>query len=441
MLSRTAIISFFRLTLLSGVLLAINVLAAEVPALVGQAQQLLASDNADGAYTLLLDNESEHAGNIEFDYWLGVTANRSGHHTRALFALDRVLIQQPNHAAARLERATAYTQLRQNEAAELDLAYLEQLSPPAAARQHISTLRNQLGFVDTASRRENRLGYVTVEGGYDDNPGSWPSDLGPFGTINEANSAFAALSAGYRQRVDMAANQSLQFSVNGLLRRYEQDEAEQFDQDFLTGALQWSRLLDGRRSISAGVDGGTLQLDGDAFYHFYGVNGELRQQLDDRTRISAQLGFRDLQFDNDAFDYRLSRIGSSVQRQLSSRWSLNGDLYLEYEAARRNRVGGDAARVGVVFGSSWRYSRQHRFDGSLTYERSEYRSTVGVNEALNLVADDRDDDRLLLALSWRWDMGQSWQLNSRAQYRDQSSTLDLYDFDQVVVSTALTRFF
>ena len=440
MLSRIAVIRLLRIALLalSAVVAAAQ---AQVPALVKQAQQLLAADKAAAAYTLLAENESRYAGDIEYDYWLGVSANRSGHHTRALFALDRVLIQQPGHAAARIERATAYTQLQQNEAAALDLDYLERLSPPAAARQHISTLRNQLGFVDTAQRREQRLGYLTVEGGYDDNPGSWPNDLGPFGTIDEANSAYAALSAGYRQRLDLAANQSLQFSVNGLLRRYDQDDAEQFDQDFLSGAVQWSRLLGGRRSISAGVDGGTLQLDGDAFYHFYGLNGELRQQLNGRTRLGVQLGFRDLQFDNEAFDYRLSRVGASLERSLSARWSLNGDLYLEYEAARRDRVAGDAVRLGAVLGASWRLTPRHRLDGSLTYERSEYATTVAVGEALNAVAGQREDDRLLLALGWRWDIGQSWQLNSRAQYRDQSSTLDLYDFDQTVVSTALTRFF
>ena len=71
------------------------------------AQSALQQGDAERAYTLLAEQEANYAGNVDYDYWFGLSAVRAGKPARATFALERVLSEQPNHAGARLELATA----------------------------------------------------------------------------------------------------------------------------------------------------------------------------------------------------------------------------------------------------------------------------------------------------------------------------------------------
>src|SRR5690554_2879544 len=185
--------------------------AADLAPLLAAAKTELAAGNAEAAFSALQAEEAEHAGNIEFDYWLGLAANRVGKFGRAMFALERVLAQQPNHAAARLELATAYARLNLGEAARRELDILDGQNPPPAAAEQIAALRQQLGLGDQARRLGKRIAFVTLEAGYDDNVGSYPKDfgLGPLlGAGPDAiESPYGSLAAGVRQRVDMQSNQ------------------------------------------------------------------------------------------------------------------------------------------------------------------------------------------------------------------------------------------
>ncbi len=61
-----------------------------------------------GAFALLDPLEIARAGESAFDYLLGIAALDSGHVTRAIFALERVLAVQPQNNLARAEIARAY---------------------------------------------------------------------------------------------------------------------------------------------------------------------------------------------------------------------------------------------------------------------------------------------------------------------------------------------
>jgi len=81
-------------------LLAVMSGAALSDELTEAAKRLLSERRAKEAYELLLPQERARAGDLEFDYLLGIAANDAGEHERAVFALERVLAQQPaNHLA------------------------------------------------------------------------------------------------------------------------------------------------------------------------------------------------------------------------------------------------------------------------------------------------------------------------------------------------------
>src|SRR2546425_555431 len=76
-----------------------------------RARLLLQEKNPQAAYRLLEPLESQRAGDPEYDYLLGIAALDSGERERAVFALERVLAVNPNHAQARAEIARAYFEM------------------------------------------------------------------------------------------------------------------------------------------------------------------------------------------------------------------------------------------------------------------------------------------------------------------------------------------
>jgi hypothetical protein len=439
---------FLRLLVSSAIAAAFSVQAAlaDPTTLISAAKTELAAGNADAAFSALQAEEARYAGNIEFDYWLGLAANRAGKSGRAMFALERVLAQKPEHAAARLELATTYARLNLGEAARRELDILDGQNPPPAARQQIAQLRHQLGLGDQARRLDKRIAFVTLEGGYDDNVGSYPKDFGLPGLPgpDAIESPYGSLSAGVRQRVDLQSNQRLTLSLNGMVKRNTDDgsdplgndDATQFDQDFVGGRAEWSRDLDGQREIAVGADLGYLQLDGEHYYSYLGADAEWREQATAETRVLLTFGLRDMQFENDSYDNLMSRLRGGVRHRLNNAWMLNGDIAVEYEAQKNQRPGGDAVRAILSGSASWLFLPNQRLTGDLSYARTEYSTEYGAP-----FNDTRTDDRIVVGVQWDKTIRRLWQVKARAQYRDQDSTLPTYTFDQTSGSVSLTRYF
>ena len=61
---------------------------------------MLKADKTKDGYTLLAPYEDEMAGNVDYDYLLGIAALDSGQPDKASLALERVLAVNPNAAGA-----------------------------------------------------------------------------------------------------------------------------------------------------------------------------------------------------------------------------------------------------------------------------------------------------------------------------------------------------
>ncbi|PKM22367.1 MAG: hypothetical protein CVV10_04690 [Gammaproteobacteria bacterium HGW-Gammaproteobacteria-14] len=414
---------------------------ASPSAVITEARQYLADGDAAQAFATLESRESEFAGDVEFDYWLGLTANRAGKSGRALFSLERVLAQRPQHAAARLELAIVYARLNQGDAARRELNTLEGQNPPPAALAQINELRHQLGLGDQARRLGKRVAYVSLETGHDDNVGNWPKDFGfpGFETPNPVDSAYGSLAAGVRQSIDIQADQKLLLSLNGMVRKNNQDNAEQFDQDFLTARAEWVKDMDGRREFAIAGDAGMLRLDGESYHDFFGLEAEWREQRNERTRVLFTLGLRDMNFELDTYDVLLSRLRGGARYQLNQQWRFDGDFTLEYEAQSNDRPGGDSIRAGVRGAANWQYRPTERASIDASFTRTDY--TRNYPAGLPFNGENRNDDRWGVGVQWDKTFQRLWQVRARVQYRDQNSSLTTYTFDQTSGSVSLTRYF
>lgn len=441
-MSRLLSILFF----VSGIILSTQAFAAQAPEeLLGQARQHLENNEAQEAFELLSQQTGEYAGDVQFDYWLGLAAVRAGEYGRASFALERVIAQQPNHAGARLELATAYVALGQEEEAARQLDMLRTLDPPPAAADRIEQLSEAVARRTEREARQDQLFYVSLEGGHDDNVGTWPDttlDVLPGNaSITPVDSAFYGARLGGSKNFAVSSDQKV--GVTGQLygRRHDKEDAEQFDQNFGLLRLRWIKDIDGRQEVEAGAEAATLRLDGEDFYDLAGAYATWRNRTSETTTYDVSLRGRDISFEVDSNDYLYWTLGSSVQYQVAPRWRLDLGIAAELEDANKDRAGGDA-RIGTLnAGSRYALAARHVLTADLEYSYVEYQETYAAFAALNPEPEDRSDNRVEASLGWEWFFADDWQTRLEARYREQDSNMDLFSYDRTQGTLSLTRYF
>lgn len=415
--------------------------------LIQRAQERLQTGNAEQAYALLADEEAEYAGNTEFDYWLGLAAVRAGKHGHATFALERVIAVNPNHAGARLELAAAYVALDQEEQAAHQLDRLRELDPPPKAAERIKQLSEAVGRRSKRESRQDRLFYVSLESGHDNNVGTYPDDFsilpGLLPPIETIDSAFFGARLGGTRNFRVSPDQ--QVGVTGQLYTRDhtlvtagQEDAEAFDQDFGLLRLRWMKDIDGRQEIESGVEGSQFRLNDEKYYNLLGLYGIWRYRSSDRLTYDLDLRVRDIAFETEVNDYTYWSLKPGVQYQLSPRWRLDLNLAAELEAANEDRLGGDARILGLHAKTRYALSSRHILGLRARYDRAQYQEAVVIN---NPQPEDRDDDRFDVTLGWEWFPNQDWRTRIEGRYRDQNSSLDLYSYERTLGKLSVTRFF
>ena len=89
-------------------LLALQSPGVRADALTDQAKGLLDAGKSAQSFALLDAQESTRAGEVMFDFLLGLAAIDVGQNTRAVFALERVLAMDSNNVRARAEIARPF---------------------------------------------------------------------------------------------------------------------------------------------------------------------------------------------------------------------------------------------------------------------------------------------------------------------------------------------
>lgn len=93
----------------------------------------------------LLEQQEARAGDLDYDYLLGVAALEAGELLLALDALERVVLHRPQYAGAWLDLAIVHARLQDAASAQAILAHVEQtFDPPPALRAQIAQARRLL---------------------------------------------------------------------------------------------------------------------------------------------------------------------------------------------------------------------------------------------------------------------------------------------------------
>lgn len=149
-----------------------------IAAPVDDAKKLLLQGKAAQGMEILENHLAANAGDIEFNYLLGIASLDAGKPGEALFAFERVLALDPNHPQARAELAKALIALVEYEAARIELLQVKAKNPPPEVAANVDKM---LALIDrlVAESQQKRTtiwsGYVEGELGYDTNINTAPN--------------------------------------------------------------------------------------------------------------------------------------------------------------------------------------------------------------------------------------------------------------------------
>lgn len=425
----------------------LSVIEAEIR----EAQRELSEQQPQSAYERLMSLEQEAAGDVGFDYWLGVAAVRAGDLEQAITALERVVMVQPLHAGARLELAGVFIlQSRWLEAAS-QLDAIEQLNPPESARLAIAQYRSLIERAEQG-RTGTSLTLLALDLGHDSNYLNYPDSFDLF--ANTALQGFAILSkqatSFYQTRAlhfrsfdGLREGQTAEWSIAAQSRNNEATDARIFNTLSLQSSLTLVSPVTERTEWRLTATGSQLWLDNTAYRTGVSAAAEIRHSLSERTNISIRIRGRESRF-KDPGNNHLAWLGEAVMNyRFSSAARLRITVNQEWEnlGSRALRQGGDSKRSTLDVNLNWGADgAQHQFSTGAIYQQLDY-ARAGFAIFNSGVSEKRSDTSSTVHIEWTFQPTSRWRVSTRAQLRNQSSNINFFAMDQTIIQTSINYIF
>lgn len=369
-----------------------------------RAQTLLSAGKGQEAYRLLEPLEADRAGEIAYDVLLGQTALASGEATRAVFALERVLAQSPEHVLARAEIARAYMALGETKTALREFETVKQLGVPADVSMTVDR------YIAEARRMEDSAGTKLsgfVEGtfGYDTNINAGPSRY-PFAapplteTVTGRSDWFGALGGGINLRKGLGNDYALLAGVSANQRYNFGSETQMYDMLSGDANIGVTKTVD-QDVFTLMAQASHVTIESDRYRTSKGLTGQWLRNLDARNQIGAFVQYNDLHYrtqdirDADrwvggvsyAHLWRTGILGFASAYAVSERPQNGAYEYFGFSGAGV-RAGGrmNLDRDTVLFGgASWEYRGYSAVDPlvNVTRRDNQYNMLLGVTRFLS----------------------------------------------------------
>jgi hypothetical protein len=410
------------------------------------AEAFLQQGRADDAWHMLLPLQAQYAGQPDYDLALAVAATDSGRPNLATFALERLVVMQPNNLAARLELVRAYLALHDHERAERELRFILDADPPAEVRALAAQYRARLSGARAAAAA-GWTGYAEAGFGYDTNAnvstaqGSvFVPSLGTQLILDRAfvrdPDAFTELAAGAEYAYPLSGTLAVLAGAGLRLRSYR--ELDAFDSraaDVRIGLNQRLGLHDGIEYTLRHED---YELDHAGYRRMQTAAAEWRRSFGDRARVSIG-----------AQGYRIRYRQEDAQASDSNLLALSAGAAWTLDRARRSvglvgaTAGSDAAVAGRADGDRRIYGAgaglQHAFAprvagyANVAFLASRYRTPnpdFGVR---------RRDRQLDLSLGASWELAPGWFLRPQLTRTRNGSNIAVHEYRRTEASLSLRR--
>ena len=412
------------------------------------AEALMKAGKPDRAYKLLEPFEFDRAGEVRFDYLIGIAALDSGKPDKATLAFERVLAEDPNYAGARLDMARAYYQLGDMERAKAEFEIVLDQNPSDVARATIQK------YLDDIAERQNvrktRIsGYAEATAGRDtnvNNASEVPNNI----VTPTLSPASAELSDNY---LGVAAGGEITHDLNANFRLYAGADINKRNNYRQTGFNLFSTeeragLIYGTRTdrYRIGMSAGQNSQGGARYYNSSGVNAEWRHALS-ATRQSNVFGqyvqyrYADPVLQLNDINQLVAGVGTL---HMLGKSALFGSLYLGTE--------NDVGPVTALHTSGGRTDGAKRFAGIRAGGQSDVGDSVklffrageqlGYFSNINPLISGHRTDRLGdLTVGVNWYLDDLWVVRPQVARYINTSNIAVYSYDRNDYSLTVRRNF
>lgn len=405
-------------------------------------RRLYESGKPAEAYNEALKLLDEEEGNAAFDLWYALSAIETGKIDRAVFALERVLMQFPQHLRARLELGRAYFIMGDFDAAKRSFQQVLAQRPPASVASRIEQFLQQIEQREK-SRQTQLAAQLSAGFGYDSNINLATDlstiDVPAFGSLTLGRSSRET--SGYFRELGVDARLQRALSkTHGLfasLGVQDHNNNGSNDLDTINASLSggYGRIIHNDR-YEASLQYQRLYLDSEMYRNTIsaGMQWMRNQPEDDDYSLFAQVG-RINYVDTATRNANFVLMGGAWSHALASDRDVSVGGFYGYENVLRD-VAGYLGRqyYGVSAGLQWRYSPQHTFSGSVVAQGVRY------NDTDQVFSKTRQDEYVQLALGWNNRLSRAWSLRTKLELVDNNSNIDLYTYDRkrLLVTLAYT---
>ena len=416
-------------------------------AVLGQAEELVRSGDAEQAWALLAPLERQFAGRPDFDYVLGVAALESGRPNRATFVFERVLTVNPGHLAARLEMARAYFALRDFERAEREFNVILASAPPpevaTLSRLYLSKMRREA----QPARGAVFSGYAELTVGHDSNVNAaaavssvFVPGLGNELAIDPSLMAraddFVGLGGGLEYTHALTSNVGLTASADVRQRWYS--HADTFDARAAEVQAALTHRLDEQSLVQYSGRFSDYELDNASYRDTASLVAQWNRRLSLRTRISLGGEGHRIRYRTDATktsssDLYAATAGVTYVLQPATLTAASASLYWGNDQAVAGRADGDRRLYGATVGLQRRLMERAEVYVRLSVLDSDYEMP---NADFGVTRRDRQYDAVL---GIGWEFANGWVLRPQVLHTTHHSNIPLNEYKRTETSLTLRR--
>lgn len=403
------------------------------PQLLQEAQTLLSEGKSLQAFDLLSPFEIEYAGEIEFDYLLGLALLDSGEPGQAVFAFQRVLAVDPNFAGARIELARAYFDMSQFSLSRAEFITLQAQSPPADVQlvitQYLTAIQNR-----TLSKKQGWSGYVQLGLGNDSNANNATnvnSFLGFSLTEQSRETSSSLVSTIGGVSYDLPVNYFRTYYIRSNLNNRNYNDASfasSLSYDISVGIKQ---ALKNGDSLGLSLQAYSAEVNGSSNSKGLNLNSQYNFNFSAANQLGVfiRLGQIDYVEAFDVKDVTQSLVGLSWVHVFSSelRPSVIATL-----------IGGqdDADLSTSPYGRTYSGARI-TLAVAMTHKANIFTSIGSSSSTFDGqffgLAGDRDDTFNDFSIGTSWRFNETWTLKALVNVVENKSTVDIFTFDKTEV--------
>ena len=412
------------------------------------ARVLIRDGKAEEAWRLLAPLAERYAGNPEVDLALAMAATDSGRPNLATLALERVVVQQPGNATARLELARAFYALRDYERAERELQFILQADPPPEVRALVAQYRARMRELPAgAAGVAAWWTYAEAAIGHDTNPNVATAQGGIFvpglgsellidASLRRDSDKFAGLSAGFEYSTPLSGAFAGSLAADVNLRTYrEVDAANSRAADLRAGLHQRLGARDGLQYTLSHSD---YDLDHSSYRRLQSAAVEWRRLFADRARLAFGAQTYRIRYrrpDTRANSSDVLALGGSAAALLDNDTQTVGfaGVFTGMDNAIAGRADGDRHMLGASAGLQRVVAPRLEayFNVALLYSRYANRNRdFGAR---------RHDHQLDFTFGASWEFAPHWFLRPQVTRIRNASNIPVDDYARSEASLSLRR--